>query len=230
MRNINDDLHVVYSTLWCLMLFSCDIPNVVWSSYWLLDYTSAWFLMIIANETTLFTLTVICKDSTTIDEYMVQNSQGGISKWGCPTHKNDTQIMLPAYLNFSIGASYCNVVVMMHVYQLTLASIAPALYELALLFSEALIVAADDKIKAGRGKVVVDASITLNLLSYGSYGYWTSQEETFGFPDDMLCASMKSTPHLINADSSNVVVHAKATWLHSENTWFNFLLATILKA
>lgn len=93
MRNIIDDLHMVmvYSTLWCLLLFSCDIPNVVWSRYWLLDYTSAWFLMIIANETTLSTITMICKGTTKIDKYMVQNYQGGSFEWGCPIHKNENE-------------------------------------------------------------------------------------------------------------------------------------------
>lgn len=52
------------------------------------------------------------------------------------------------------------------------------------------------------------------------------------FSEDMIVTAaakiqtgMKSTTHLINADPSNVVIHTKATWLHLENTWFNFLLA-----
>lgn len=65
LRQITDDLHMLYFPLWVLLQFTCDIPNdVVWSSYWRLDYTLAWDLMLMDNETTLSTLTVNCKGTT----------------------------------------------------------------------------------------------------------------------------------------------------------------------
>lgn len=99
LRNTNDDSHLIYTALWCLPPFTCAIPNdVVWSRYWLLDYTSTWDLKIMDDEATLPSLTVICNVMTQqskIDEHMVQNYLGAIYQWGCSTYKIETQMMLP---------------------------------------------------------------------------------------------------------------------------------------
>lgn len=58
---------------------------------------------------------------------MVQNFQGAISQWGCSTHKNDTKIMLPECLTFSIGAFCFNASVMIWEGQLTSKSTTQAL-------------------------------------------------------------------------------------------------------
>ncbi|KAK9919217.1 hypothetical protein M0R45_027827 [Rubus argutus] len=170
-------------------------------------------------------------------------------------HADNNLAMLPECLTFYIGAFCFNATVIMRVGQLTLKAPTHTLCDLALLFGEdpaqyliqsfvldttahmllvvnpGEIVVADAKsneMRVNSVKVIVDALITINMLTTGSCGYWDAKV-AFGFHDGMSSEVVKSPENLINADPSNVAVHTEAPWLQLEKIWSNFPLSAIVR-
>ncbi|KAK9947286.1 hypothetical protein M0R45_002917 [Rubus argutus] len=100
----------------------------------------------------------------------------------------------------------------------------------ALVMKEKIVVAdaKSNEMRVNSVKVIVDALITINMLTTGSCGYWDAKV-AFGFHDGMSSEVVKSPENLINADPSNVAVHTEAPWLQLEKIWSNFPLSAIVR-